>query len=116
MEDASHGTPSVFPTHVGKSRSDSARTASPTSFPYICRDVPNRRIRKVLERLDLPDISFHSFRHTHATLMLQAGVHPKVVSERLGHSSIEITMDRYSHVLPTIQRGGVKKFAKQTRV
>ena len=41
-----------------------------------------------------------NLRHTHAPLMLQAGVHPKIVSERLGHASISITMDTYSHVLP----------------
>ena len=47
---------------------------------------------------------FHDLRHTAATLMLKAGVHPKVVSERLGHATIAITLDTYSHVLPDIQR------------
>ena len=51
----------------------------------------------------LPVIRFHDLRHTHATLALQAGVHPKIVSERLGHSSIAITLDTYSHVIPTLQ-------------
>jgi integrase len=48
-------------------------------------------------------IRFHDLRHTHATHALQAGIHPKIVSERLGHSSIEITLDTYSHVLPSMQ-------------
>lgn len=50
----------------------------------------------------LPRIRFHDLRHTHATLALAAGVHPKIVSERLGHASIAITMDTYSHAIPTL--------------
>ncbi|TJW77936.1 MAG: integrase [Mesorhizobium sp.] len=46
---------------------------------------------------------FHDLRHTHASQMLSAGVHPKVASERLGHSSIGITLDLYSHVMPGMQ-------------
>lgn len=46
---------------------------------------------------------------THATLLLLAGEHPKIVSERLGHSSIQITLDTYSHVLPTMQKGTAAK-------
>ncbi len=52
----------------------------------------------------LEGLRFHDLRHTHATLLLGEGVHLKVVSERLGHSGIEITTDLYSHVAPTIQR------------
>lgn len=51
----------------------------------------------------LPRIRFHDLRHTHATLALAAGVHPKVVSERLGHASISITLDTYSHAIPAMQ-------------
>ncbi|TIT57796.1 MAG: site-specific integrase, partial [Mesorhizobium sp.] len=51
----------------------------------------------------LPRIRFHDLRHTHATQMLSAGVHPKVASERLGHSTIGITLDLYSHVMPGMQ-------------
>jgi len=55
-------------------------------------------------RFDLDGAArFHDLRHTAATLMLSAGVHPKVVSEMLGHSSVAITLDRYSHVVPTMQ-------------
>ncbi|MEK5450980.1 tyrosine-type recombinase/integrase [Paenibacillus sp. FSL R7-0331] len=50
-----------------------------------------------------PKIRFHDLRHTHATLLLKAGVHPKIVQERLGHSSINITLDTYSHILPNLQ-------------
>jgi integrase len=48
----------------------------------------------------VPDTRFHDLRHTCATLLLTKGVHPKIVSEMLGHSSIVITLDTYSHVIP----------------
>lgn len=51
----------------------------------------------------LPRIRFHDLRHTAATLLLSAGVHPKVVQEMLGHAQINLTLDTYSHVLPTMQ-------------
>jgi integrase len=49
-------------------------------------------------------VRFHDLRHTAATLLLGRGVHPKIVSEMLGHSTVAITLDRYSHVTPTMQR------------
>lgn len=52
----------------------------------------------------LPDIRFHDLRHGHATMMLAMGEHPKVVQERLGHSQISLTLDTYSHVLPTVHK------------
>ena len=58
---------------------------------------------RVVKASGLERIRFHDLRHAHATLMLQQGVHPKIVSERLGHSGIAITMDIYSHVLPGLQ-------------
>lgn len=59
---------------------------------------------------NLPYIRIHDLRHTHASLLLKAGVHPKVVSERLGHSSVTITLDRYSHLLPGLQEAAATKF------
>lgn len=53
---------------------------------------------------DVPRIRIHDLRHTHATLLLQAGVHPRVVADRLGHSHTSITLDVYSHVTPTMQK------------
>lgn len=58
----------------------------------------SREFRSRLKRYGLKDIRLHDLRHTHATLALEAGVHPKVVSERLGHSGVAITLDLYSHV------------------
>ncbi|MBV9019862.1 MAG: site-specific integrase [Chloroflexi bacterium] len=54
------------------------------------------------KKADLPDIRFHDLRHSAATLLLSLGVHPKVVQEILGHSQITMTMDIYSHVLPSM--------------
>ncbi len=56
-----------------------------------------------IRRSTLPHMSFHTLRHTHATLLLKRGIHPKVVSERLGHAKVGITLDIYSHVLPGMQ-------------
>jgi len=58
----------------------------------------------LLQRADLPRVRFHDLRHTAASLMLGRGVHPKIVSEMLGHSQIAVTLDLYSHVTPTMQR------------
>jgi integrase len=57
----------------------------------------------------LPVIRFHDLRHTAATLLLLQGVHPKVVSERLGHADVTITLNTYSHVLPTMQKEAAEK-------
>ena len=59
----------------------------------------------------LPGIRLHDLRHTHATLYLRAGVHPKIVSERLGHATISITLDVYQHALPTLQREAAAQVA-----
>lgn len=55
-------------------------------------------------------IRLHDARHTHASLMLKQGIHPKVVQERLGHSTISITLDTYSHVAPGLQEAAAKRF------
>ena len=57
----------------------------------------------IIRKSGLPHLTLHGLRHAHATLFLVAGVSPKVVSERLGHSNIAITMDTYSHVIPGLQ-------------
>ena len=53
---------------------------------------------RIVRRAELPRIRLHDLRHSYATLALKAGVHPKIVSERLGHSTIAMTLDLYSHV------------------
>ncbi len=62
-----------------------------------------RHFKQVLEREELPNIRFHDLRHTAATFLLKENVHPKVVQEMLGHSSIQLTLDTYSHIIPSMQ-------------
>ena len=64
----------------------------------------SKLFQKHVANVGLPRITLHDLRHTHAALALLAGAHPKVVSERLGHASVGITLDTYSHVLPSMQR------------
>lgn len=64
---------------------------------------------KFLRRRGLGHIRLHDLRHTHATHMLKAGIHPKVAQERLGHSSVGVTIDLYSHVMPGMQKEAVKR-------
>jgi integrase len=66
--------------------------------------VLHRCFHLLLERAGLPRIRFHDLRYTAATLLLSRGINLKVVSERLGHAQIAITLDTYSHVLPDIQQ------------
>lgn len=73
-------------------------------------DTLSSRWRLFLKHSGLPHVRFHDLRHAHATLMLLQGVHPKVVSERLGHASVGITLDLYSHVLPSMQQDAVRAF------
>ena len=64
----------------------------------------------VLHKAGLPPMPLHGLRHSHATLLLQAGTHPRVVMERLGHSSIRVTLDTYSHVVGGLQELAAQKF------
>ena len=63
-----------------------------------------RALQRVLERAGLPHIRFHDLRHTAATLLLSRGIHPKIASEILGHSTVAITLDLYSHVTSNMQQ------------
>jgi integrase len=77
--------------------------ASEVGEPLRRQHVTSRRFKPLLELARLPQIRFHDLRHTCATLLLSENVNPKVVSEMLGHATIAITLDTYSHVLPTMQ-------------
>ena len=76
-------------------------------------DRISRNFARAVRDSGLPHITLHGLRHAHATLLLSAGVHPKVVSERLGHSNIAITMDTYSHVLPDLQESAAQAIDEQ---
>ena len=62
-----------------------------------------KEFTRLVSRLDIPHITFHGLRHSHATQLHRAGIHPKIAQERLGHSTIATTMDLYSHVTESMQ-------------
>ncbi|MGH6857902.1 MAG: tyrosine-type recombinase/integrase [Methylocella sp.] len=66
-------------------------------------------IRILARAVDLPRIRFHDLRHTHATHLLSAGVHPKIAQERLGQATVGIALDLYSHLLPGMQEDAAAK-------
>ena len=73
-------------------------------------DTVTQAFRRLVKRIGLAGVRLHDLRHTQASLLLQQGIHPKVVSERLGHSSIQITLDTYSHLLPGLQEAAAAGF------
>lgn len=75
----------------------------PDGRPVLTEYI-TKNFKKFIKEHGLPEIRFHDLRHTHATELLKMGVNPKIVSERLGHSNIRITLDTYSHVVPTLQK------------
>ena len=85
-----------------------SETGSPLSIP----NLTYRYFRPILEKAELPILRLYDLRHSCATLLLIAEENPKVVSERLGHSTIVLTLDTYSHVLPTMQQNATAKLEK----
>ena len=77
--------------------------------PLDGTSILRRSFYPLLNRGGLPRIRFHDLRHTAATLLLVQGVHPKIVQDLLGHSTINLTMDVYSHVLPNLQEEAATK-------
>ena len=82
--------------------------ASEAGDPLDRRYVTNHRFKPLLKQAQLPLVRFHDLRHTCATLLLGRNVNPKIVSEMLGHASIAIALDTYSHVLPNMQGEAAK--------
>ena len=81
--------------------------------PLIRLNVIQKHFKPILKRAGLPEtLRLYDLRHSCATLLLSANENPKVVSERLGHSSITLTMDIYSHVLPDMQQAATEKLEK----
>jgi integrase len=76
--------------------------ASTVGTPVNPENLVNRSFKPLLEKAGLPEIRFHDLRHTCATLLLSRGVHPKLVQELLGHATIAMTLDTYSHYLPSM--------------
>ena len=91
---------------------------TPIGTPQDASGLRKRSFQPLLKRAGVPRIRFHDLRHTCATVLLAQGVHPKVVQEQLGHSQISLTLDTYSHILPTLQQEAAnemdKMFGKNT--
>jgi integrase len=71
---------------------------------YLSPVTVERRFARAVHRAGVPELTPHGMRHTMATMLLAAGIHPKIVQERLGHKSIQMTLDRYSHVITSMQQ------------
>jgi len=84
----------VFPNQLGR--------------PLSSQNLTQRHFHPLLQRLSLPKIRFHDLRHTAATLLLAEGIHPKIVSEMLGHTQVGITLDLYSHVTPAMHESATR--------
>jgi integrase len=97
---------------LGKSLEESDLVfAHPDGTPLDPGTV-SKTFSKVLVKAGLPHLRFHDLRHTHATLMLRAGIHPKIVQERLGHGSIAVTLDTYSDVVGGLQEAAAHRFER----
>ena len=73
-------------------------------------DTVSHAFADIIKKAGLPHLRLHDLRHSHASIMLKQGVDPKTISERLGHSSVVITLDTYAHVLPGMQEAAALKF------
>ena len=88
---------------------------SNTHGGFLIADRLREMLQQLLKEAGLPYIRFHDLRHSAATLLLGMGVHPKVVQELLGHSAISMTMDTYSHVLPSMHQQAMEKMDERFR-
>ncbi|MHB1526467.1 MAG: tyrosine-type recombinase/integrase [Candidatus Dormibacteria bacterium] len=84
------------------------RSPAPSARPWCLATRCGAPTRPLLERAGLPLVRLHDLRHTAATVMLGRGVHPKIASEMLGHATVGITLDTYSHVTETMQRTAIR--------
>jgi integrase len=90
---------------VGAKRQDHGLVfASSKGTPMDAQNIVNRYFKPLLRRTGLPDIRWHDLRHTCATLLVGRGVHPKMVQHLMWHASIQLTLDRYSHWIPSMGR------------
>ena len=83
--------------------------ANETGGLLSLQNISSRYYKPLLVQAGLPDLRLYDLRHAHATLLLAAGEHPKVVQERLGHSTIALTLDTYSHVVPGMQERAAER-------
>jgi len=100
---------------LGLGRSEDVPVFSdPAGEPIRPRDL-TKQFGRIVKMSKVRRISFHGLRHTHLTHLLQAGIHPKIASERAGHSSVSITLDVYSHAVPGLQADAALKVDQALR-
>jgi integrase len=92
------------PIPIDPAQRDQALAFTGAAGQPLVHESITDRFDRLVRRAGVKRISFHGMRHTHATLLLLAGVNIKAVSVRLGHSSIQITLDTYAHVLPEMEQ------------
>lgn len=88
---------------LGEMWTDSGRVFCGLTGEPLHPDTISKAFAKIVRNVAVPLIRLHDLRHTSASVAMELGVHPKIVSERLGHSSISITLDLYSHSTPSLQ-------------
>ncbi len=89
--------------------------ANETGSPFTKQHIRLLHFQPLLAKAGLPKIRLHDLRHLCASLLLADGVSPKVIQERLGHSSISITLDIYSHILPSMQSDATSKLERMLK-
>ena len=95
---------------MGKSIKESDLVFSTLEGTPLLPDRMSHAWIRIIKRAGLEHVRLHDARHTHASLLLKQGVHPKVVQERLGHATISTTLDLYSHVAPGLQEKAAAGF------
>jgi integrase len=95
----------------GPAYEDSGRLFARENGSVLHPERVSQLFKKHVRNAGLPAIRFHDVRHTHATLGLAAGVPPKVMSERLGHSTVAFTLDLYTHAVPALQQQAANQVA-----
>jgi integrase len=108
-------TQEAMRTMLGTTLTDEDLVFSQPDGRALLPDTITHAWIKLVRRTGLGNIRFHDARHSHASLMLKQGTHPKIVQERLGHASIQITLDTYSHVTPGLQEAAAARFDEGLR-
>ncbi len=96
--------------HAGSVWVDTGHVFTSATSPgeHLREVTVSRAFKRLLKEASLPNIRFHDLRHTCATLLFAQGANPKVVQEMLGHASVAITMDRYTHWIPSMGEQAAK--------
>ena len=95
---------------LGQNWNESAYVFSRADGTPFDPDTITHAFASMIKKAGINHLRFHDLRHTHATILMEQGINPKTVAERLGHASVVITLDTYSHVMPGLQAEAAMKF------